>query len=111
MRKIYIYSAMISPCVSTDGEYQMDETDLCEYGDEWRGDVRGYIENLYAEHCDSEPEIRDESALGPVRQNFGGLDPIPGSILVVYHDGAPESVYWASEELASWADQAEDGDE
>lgn len=100
MSKIYIYSAAISPCYSTNGEYEMGETDLCEYGDEWNGDVRGYVENLY----DFEPEIHDETALSAVRQNFGGLDPLPGSILVVFHDGEPEAVYWASAIRAGWAE-------
>lgn len=104
--KIYIYSAMISPCISTDGEYQMQDTDICEYGDEWNGDVRGYVENLYAD-CGIEPEILGEEALGNIRQNFYGLDPIPGSIMVIFHDGKPDSVYWTSTELAGWAEQAE----
>ena len=98
MKKIFIYTAQISETL-TEGEYQMGETDQCEYGEEWSGDVRGYIENS----LDGDLDIHGEAALGNVRQNFGGLDPIPGSIYVVCCDGEPESVYWASDVRASWA--------
>ena len=94
---MYIYYAMVSPCVSTEGEYQMEEISLCEYGAEWNGDVRGYVENAV-----DDADLRGEEALAKVRQNFGGLDPVPGSVFVLCRDGAPAEVYWASSVRAGW---------
>lgn len=98
MKKIYIYCADVYDQFSNE-DYQMQEINLCEYGETWDGNVRGYIENA----DNGEIEIRDESALHNIRQNFGGLDPLPGSIAVTYRDGEPMEVYWASEKLAGWA--------
>lgn len=97
MNPCRIYCAMIDATL-TPGEYQMGEISLCEYSEEWDGDVRGYVENI----MDGDPEICGDGALGAVRQNFGGLDPVPGSILVVCSDGEPKAVYWASKTLAGW---------
>lgn len=97
-RALYIYRADVTDPF-TNGDYQMGEVSLCEYGDEWRGDIGGYLDNLY----DGEADIRGEEALGAVRQNFGGLDPAAGTIRVVCHDGKPDIVYWVSGKLADWA--------
>ena len=94
---LYIYQAEVAETL-TDGEYQMEEISLCEYSDDWNGDVSGYLDNIYG----GEADIRGEE-LGAVRQNFGGLDPVEGSIRVVCYGGKPSIVYWASAKLASWA--------
>lgn len=93
MSTINIYCAAVEPTM-TEGEYQMQEVEACEYGEQWNGDVRGYIENLY--ESDYEYELHDEGALGNIHQPC--FDPIPESICVVYHAGEPVAVYWASRE-------------
>ena len=94
-----IYCAEITPCSNTYGEYEMGEISLCEYGAEWNGDVRGYIENAI-----DDADIHDEGMLGVVHQNFGGLDPVPGSIYVLLSNNKPIEVYWASTVRAGWAE-------
>ena len=87
-----IYMAGINQSL-TNGEYQMGEINKCEYGDEWDGDVMGYVENMLE---DDSLEIYDEKELGRIQQNFGGLDPIPGSIVVLLRENEPIEIYWAS---------------
>lgn len=92
MTSIDIYVAGISETL-TDGEYQMGEISTCEYGEEWDGNVQGYVENMMD---GDELEMRGEEELGRVQQNFGGLAPIPGSIVVLCREGKPVEIYWAS---------------
>ena len=103
--KTYIYTSTITSSTNTRGEYDMGEISICEYGEEWNGDVTGYIENLLADaDMLDDSEIHDEGMLGNVRQNFGGVDPIDGSIRVIFYKGEPSAVYWASSVKADWAD-------
>lgn len=89
MKKIYY--AMVEPTL-TDGEYQMQESTVCEYGEEWNGDVRGYVENLGID-ADS---IEGGAALGNIHQP-SSWNPIPGSVCVLMNNNEPVEIYWAEE--------------
>lgn len=93
-----IYFAGID-ATTTENEYTMTEISAADHGEEWNGDTLGYIQNL---DIDSDYTIGSENDLGNVHQSFGGLDPIPGSIIVLLQDDVPVLVYWASEVTASW---------
>lgn len=93
-----IYYAGID-ATTTENEYTMTEISAADHGEEWNGDTLGYVQNM---DLDSDYTVGSDADLGNVHQNFGGLDPIPGSIVVLLQDDAPVLVYWASEITASW---------
>lgn len=91
MKKIYYAGLNYNVCDET---YEMIDSTECEYGDEWNGDVQGYIENLDIEEAYT---LEDESALGNIHQP-STWNPIPGSIYVMMINGEPSEIYWATEE-------------
>lgn len=89
-----IYYAGIDPAAAGN-EYAMTaEIFSADHGEEWNGNTLSYLENMdMADFYD----FGTENDLGNVHQNFGGFDPIPGSIVGLLQCGDPVIVYWASE--------------
>ena len=86
-----IMNASIYPCIESEGEYRLGETSECPYGDEWDGDIRGYILN------DAEDEDLAEAAID--RDYVGAIHWLPnGAVVWSDEDGTPVCCWWAEEE-------------
>ena len=76
---------------NTEDEYIMGETSECSYGDEWNGNVRGYVLNS------AEDAELTESALA--REYVGAIHGLStGALVWVNEDGVPVQCWWAEEE-------------
>lgn len=75
---------------STAGEYQWIESDECEYGREWDGDLMGYLENLDVENISEDIERGKEF--------YQCIHNLPEeSIVLADKDGIPYEIYWVEE--------------
>lgn len=86
-----IMNAHIHPCTESEGEYCLSETSECPYGDEWGGDIRGYILNS-AEDADLAEAALERKYIGAIH----GLS--NGALVWVNEDGTPVCCWWAEEE-------------
>lgn len=87
-----IMNASIYPCIESEGEYRLGETSECPYGDEWDGDIRGYILN------DAEDEDLAEAAID--RDYVGAIHWLPnGAVVWSDEDGTPLECYWVESEM------------
>lgn len=91
MKRIY-YSRVES--TYTDNEYQLVEVNECEYGEEWDGDVIGYIMNVI-EDPDSYVIIENPN-LGNIHHSAMVSDGnVENIVLLASKDGTPLEMYWA----------------
>ena len=69
---------------STDGEYVLSESSEAEYGEEWDGNVQGYVENL---------DLPEDMEIGG--EYSGSIHNLPEGAVVLTMDGRPVEAYWA----------------
>jgi hypothetical protein len=72
---------------NTDGEYQYSESNAAEYGEEWDGDVLGYVDNL---ELDESISINGEYD--------GSIHNLPADVVVLVEARRPITIYWATED-------------
>lgn len=80
-----IYYAMISP-TTTEGEYQVGEHCVAEYGLGWNGNVYGYLDNML-----DDPEIISSTYDGAIYDIPDGED-----YHYLIYDGKPFQMFWAA---------------
>ena len=87
MKKFNIMSAVLTPNGTTDTEghyceFAYTETVKEEYGEEWNGDIKGYVENL-----DTDFIILDIYK--------GAIHNLPENVIIVgTEDGTPMAIFW-----------------
>lgn len=87
MKKFNIMSAVLTPNGTTDTEgryceFAYTETVKEEYGEEWNGDIKGYVENL-----DTDFIILDGYK--------GAIHNLPENAIVVgTEEGTPMAIFW-----------------
>ena len=96
MKKIIIMSAGLIPTGTTDTrgnycEWELGESSVEEYGEDWNGDVRGYTQNLiddlYADD-DTSSAISDEPFT---------IQNQPEGAIVLTLNGTPDSIFFPAE--------------
>lgn len=86
-----IMTSGVYRCTESEGEYRLGETHECPYGDEWGGDILGYVLNA------AEDEESEVAAFE--REYEGSIHDLPADALVwVDEDGVPVCCYWTEEE-------------
>ena len=105
MKKIIIMNARLIPTGTTDTrgnycEWELGESSVEEYSEDWNGDVRGYTQNLiddlYADD-DTSSAISDEPFT---------IHSQPEGAIVVTLNGTPDSIFFPAE-----IDEEDDEDE
>lgn len=105
MKKIIIMSARLIPTGTTDTrgnycEWELGESSVEEYSEDWNGDVRGYTQNLiddlYADD-DTSSAISDEPFT---------IQNQPEGAIVLTLNGTPDSIFFPAE-----IDEEDDNDE
>ena len=91
MKHIY-YSAITGP----DYARQMGEIMEAEYGEEWDGNVYGYLQNIIDEFPEDTEILEGPQHIpGDVQQNFTND---PQNICVVFCNREACQVYWSDDE-------------
>jgi hypothetical protein len=88
MKRIF-YSAITGP----DHARQIGEIMEAEYGEEWGGNVYGYLQNIIDEFPEGTVILEGPQHIpGDVQQNFTDN---PQNICVVFCEGEPHEIYWS----------------
>lgn len=91
MKKIYFASLQANGATDMDGnpcEWEWIESNEAEFGEDWDGDVRGYLLNL--------AEDEDAMAAAMARNYHGAIHNRPAdAIVLVDENGEPQEIWWA----------------
>lgn len=84
-----IMSAKIIPTSTIDMqgrtvEFALGESSEAEYGEEWEGNVQGYVENL---------DLPEEIEIGG--EYSGAIHNLPEGAVILTQGGEPVEIYWA----------------
>lgn len=99
MKKI-MYAGLTVDTTQDSTIYRTTEISEAEYGEEWDGDVEGYIYNAAEDVDRIEVYNVDDDSTDFYHPNYGN---VVGSVYIVYYDGAPSELYWCVEEAATYA--------
>lgn len=75
---------------STDGEYVLSESSEAEYGEEWDGNVLGYVENL---------DLPEGIEIGG--EYSGAIHNLPEGAVVLVNKGEPVEIYWVADAISN----------
>lgn len=96
MTKIYyagLYSNGITDAEGHPCEWVISESAEAEYGEEWNGDVKGYILNA--------ADDADAVSVDMEREYHGAIHNLPNkAIILTGEDGQPYEVWWAETKLS-----------
>lgn len=73
--------------------FRWTESSEAEYGTEWGGNVRGYLENLDIDHPEEYEFLENGSAFT--------IDDLPSGALIIGWRGKPVAIWWAEDEEAA----------
>ena len=88
-----IYCSQVET-TNIDGEYQLVEVNECEYGEEWDGNVAGYVFSAIEDW--DEYTLIENPDLGNIHHGVMVSNEGPENVvMLVRKDGTPVEVYWA----------------
>lgn len=93
MRTIFFASLTAEGTMHMDGSpavYEWDESTESEYGCEWDGDAKAYVENIIDNYDDGLHIDRGE-------RSYDIRNRPDGAVIVVDKDGYPVEMYWPAE--------------
>ena len=86
MSKIYLASLQLTQTTNIEGNYcewQWSEVQEAEYGEEWNGDVIGYVENL---------DLDENTLINGIYN--GSIHNLPENAVILVNEAEPIEIYW-----------------